>query len=108
MKLSEKNISLGILIFGAILRLRQYFSGRSLWADEAMLALNIVNRNFAQLFQPLEYDQGAPLGFLLVEKLFNTLFGRHELVLRFFPLLAGLASLWMFYLLLMSLGGAER
>ena len=108
MKLSEKNISLGIIIFGAILRLRQYFSGRSLWADEAMLALNIVNRNFAELFKPLEYDQGAPLGFLLVEKLFNTLFGRHELVLRFFPLLAGLASLWMFYLLLMSLRGAER
>ncbi len=109
MKLSERNISLGILFVGAILRLRQYFSGRSLWADEAMLALNIVNRNFAELFQPLEYDQGAPLGFLLVEKLFNTLFGRTELVLRFFPLLAGLASLWLFYLLLMSLRrGAER
>ena len=109
MKLSEKNISLGILIFGAILRLRQYFSGRSLWADEAMLALNIVNRNFAELFKPLEYDQGAPLGFLLVEELFNVVFGRHELILRFFPLLAGLASLWLFYLLLMSLrGGAER
>ncbi|HQV94036.1 MAG TPA: hypothetical protein PLA27_01945 [Anaerolineales bacterium] len=109
MKLSEKNISLGILIFGAILRLRQYFSGRSLWADEAMLALNIVNRNFAELFKPLEYDQGAPLGFLLVEKLFNVMFGRTEYVLRFFPLLAGLASLWLFYLLIMSLrGGAGR
>jgi uncharacterized membrane protein len=61
--------------------------------------LNIVERNFAQLFQPLDYDQGAPLGFLLVEKLFNAILGRHELVLRFFPLLAGLASLWLFYLL---------
>lgn len=109
MKLSEKNISLGILFFGAILRLRQYFSGRSLWADEAMLALNIVNRNFGELFKPLEYDQGAPLGFLLVEKLFNTILGRHELVLRFFPLIAGLASLALFYLLIMSLrGGALR
>ena len=109
MKLSEKNISLGIIIFGAILRLRQYFSVKSLWADEAMLALNIVNRNVAELFKPLEYDQGAPLGFLLVEKLFNAILGRHELVLRFFPLVAGLMSLWLFYLLLMSLrGGAER
>lgn len=108
MKLSEKTISIILLLFGATLRLRQYFSGRSLWADEAMLALNIVNRNFAQLFQPLDYDQGAPLGFLLVEKLFNAILGRHELVLRFFPLVAGLASLWLFYLLLMSLRGAER
>ena len=117
MKLSEKNIAITLLFVGAILRLRQYFSGRSLWADEAMLALNIVNRNFAELFKPLEYDQGAPLGFLLVEKLFNALFGRTELVLRFFPLLAGLASLALFYLLIMSLrhlprttgaGGTER
>ena len=109
MKLSEKTISYAVIFLGVVLRLRQYLSGRSLWADEAMLALNIVNRNFVQLFQPLDYDQGAPLGFLLVEKLFNSILGRHELVLRFFPLLAGLASLWLFYLLLMSLrGGAER
>ncbi|MFN8404595.1 MAG: hypothetical protein U0V48_13720 [Anaerolineales bacterium] len=60
-----------------------------------MLALNIVNRNFAELFQPLEYDQGAPLIFI-VEKFFNMLFGRQELVLRSFPLLAGLASLVLF------------
>ncbi|MCC7187337.1 MAG: hypothetical protein IT312_01235 [Anaerolineales bacterium] len=109
MKLSEKTISYALIIFGFILRLRQYFSGRSLWADEAMLALNVVNRNVAELFKPLDYDQGAPLGFLLVEKLFNSIFGRQELVLRFFPLVAGLAALWLFYLLLISLrGGAER
>ena len=98
-----------LLLIGFILRLRQYFSGRSLWADEAMLALNIVTRSFSQLFQPLDYDQGAPLGFLLVEKLFNVTFGRTEFVLRLFPLLAGLASLWLFYLLLTTLRGeAER
>ncbi len=88
-----------LLLVGILLRLRQYFSGRSLWADEAMLALNIVNRNFLELFQPLEYDQGAPLGFLLVEKLFNAALGRTELALRLFPLLAGLVSLWLFYML---------
>ncbi len=88
-----------LLLIGLILRLRQYLSGRSLWADEAMLALNIVNRNFAQLFQPLEYDQGAPIGFLLVEKVFNSILGRTEFVLRLFPLLAGFISLWLFYLL---------
>jgi len=97
-----------LLLVGFILRLRQYLSGRSLWADESMLALNIVNRSFSQLFQPLAYDQGAPLGFLLVEKSFNMLLGRTEFVLRLFPLIAGLASLWLFYLLLVALRGAER
>jgi hypothetical protein len=96
----EKAAVIGLFAIGILLRLRQYLSGRSLWADEAMLALNIVNRDFGGLFKPLEYDQGAPIGFLLVEKFFNLILGRNELVLRFFPFLAGLASLWLFYLLL--------
>ncbi|MBV6450577.1 MAG: hypothetical protein MHPDNHAH_01301 [Anaerolineales bacterium] len=108
MKLSEKTISYAVIFLGVVLRLRQYLSGRSLWADEAMLALNIVNRNFAQLFQPLDYDQGAPLGFLLVEKLINSILGRTELALRLFPFLAGVASLWLFYLLLLSLRASSE
>src|SRR6185503_8451750 len=89
-----------LLLLGFALRLRQYLTSRSLWADEAMLALNIVNRSFGELFQPLDFNQGAPIGFLLVEKFFNAILGRHELVLRFFPFLAGLAALGLFYLLL--------
>lgn len=89
------------MIFAGIsLRLRQYLAGRSLWIDEAMLALNIVNRDFAGLLKPLDYDQGAPIGFLFVEKFFNVILGRHELALRLFPLLAGMAALWLFYLLI--------
>lgn len=97
---NENIVILFIALAGVILRIRQYLTGRSLWVDEAMLALNIVNRNFFDLFKPLDYDQGAPIGFLLVEKIFNLLFGRNELVLRFFPLTLGLLSLWAFYLLL--------
>jgi len=88
-----------LFLFGALLRVRQYLTGRSLWADEAMLALNIVNRDFAGMFQPLKYDQGAPIGFLLVEKIFNLILGKNEFALRLFPLLVGLISLWLFYLL---------
>jgi hypothetical protein len=89
-----------ILLIGIIFRLRQYFTGRSLWLDEAMLALNIVNQDFASLLQPLDYDQGAPIGFLFVEKFLVFLFGDHEFVLRLFPLVAGITSLVLFYLLL--------
>ena len=99
----EKAAAALLLLSGMILRIRQYLTGRSLWVDEAMLALNIVDRDFAGMFKPLDYDQGAPLGFLLVEKVFNLLLGKHELALRLFPLLAGLASLGLFYLLLKRL-----
>ena len=96
----DKAAALLLIGLGAVLRLRQYLTGRSLWADEAMLALNIVERGFTGMFHPLDYDQGSPIGFLLVEKLFNTVLGKHELVLRLFPLLVGLISLGLFYLLL--------
>ena len=96
----EKAAAALLILSGATLRIRQYLTGRSLWADEAMLALNVVGRDFAGMFKPLDYDQGAPVGFLLVEKLFNVLLGKHEFALRLFPLLVGLGSLWLFYLLL--------
>ncbi len=97
---AEEAIAVGLIALGILLRLRQYLTGRSLWLDEAMLASSIVDRGFAGLFQPLEYGQGSPIGFLLVEKVFHLLFGRSEYSLRLFPLLVGIASVWLFYLLL--------
>lgn len=93
-------VAILLILLGIVLRLRQFLSGRSLWADEAMLALNIVNRDLAGLLSPLDYDQGAPLGFLMVEKIFNLLFGRNEYALRLFPLLIGILALGLFYLFL--------
>ena len=99
--LSREQAAVAVLLaLGLLLRIRQYLTNRSLWVDEAMLALNIVSRSFAELFKPLDYNQGAPIGFLLVEKSLNSILGRNELVLRLFPLLAGSLALWLFYLLL--------
>ncbi|MBE9168838.1 hypothetical protein IQ238_15415 [Pleurocapsales cyanobacterium LEGE 06147] len=85
-----------IIGFGISVRLIQYLSNRSLWADEAVLALNIVNRSYSELGQPLDYDQAAPIGFLLVEKFAIQLFGNNEYALRLFPLFAGIISLFLF------------
>jgi hypothetical protein len=96
----EKAAIVFLFFVGVLLRLRQYLTGRSLWADEASLALNIVERNFGGMFRMLDHDQGAPVGFLLVEKLANLLLGRNESALRLFPFVAGILSIWLFYLLL--------
>ena len=86
-----------IVGFGILIRLVQYLYNRSLWADEAVLALNIVDRSYLGLLQPLDYDQAAPIGFLLVEKLAVQLLGNNEYALRLFPLFSGIISLLLFY-----------
>ncbi len=86
-----------IIAFGVAMRLIQYLANRSLWADEAVLALNIVNRSYLELLQPLDYDQGAPIGFLMIEKLAVQILGNNEYALRFFPFVCGVGSLFLFY-----------
>lgn len=94
---SSEKISLVIICFGILIRVVQYFYNRSLWADEAVLALNIVNRSYLELLQPLDYDQGAPIGFLWIEKLAIQLFGNNEYAFRLFPLLSSIISIFIFY-----------
>lgn len=85
------------ILLGVILRLRQYLANRSLWVDEASLALNIVNRTYSELIRPLDYDQGAPLGFLYAVKLMTQIFGNQDYVLRIIPLLSGILALYLMY-----------
>lgn len=87
----------GIIILGWALRLRSYAAGRSLRRDEADLARNLVERSFRGLLEPLDYAQGAPIGFLMLEKGVITALGHNELAFRLVPLLAGLASLPLFF-----------
>ncbi|GAB4533968.1 MAG: hypothetical protein Tsb0014_19850 [Pleurocapsa sp.] len=72
---------------------------RSLWFDEAALALNIVNRSYTELLNVLDHNQAAPTLFLWIEKLLIHLLGNNEYALRLFPFLCGMFSLWLFYLL---------
>ena len=77
---------------GATLRLVQFAANASLWLDEVALVKGIVDLNVSQLItQPLPYDQVAPKGFLLVQKLAVTTLGSTDWVLGLFPFVCSLS-----------------
>lgn len=82
---------------GVFFRLFHFFDNRSLYIDELFLGASLVKMDFLQLAQPmLDYEQKAPLGYLWMSRLAVVLFGTGEMALRLFPLLCGLASLFVF------------
>lgn len=93
----SRNFIWAIFAVGIFLRVRQYAGNRSLWVDEASLAISFVTLSFSQLFSPLLYGQMAPFGFLMAEKSAVHLFGPSEYALRLFPLAAGILALFLFY-----------
>ena len=93
-----ESLIVALVAVGSFLRLVQYAYNRSLWFDEAMLALNVLQRSFGQLFQPLDYHQAAPSGFLLATKIVTLIMGTGEFALRLVPLLCGIAALPLLYL----------
>ena len=98
----------GIVLLGSLLRLRQYLLNRSLWGDEASLAINLVTRNFSGLTQLLDYHQAAPVGFLFIEKLSILIFGNHDYVMRLFPLVAGISAIYLVYKIGHASFGTDR
>jgi len=86
----------GLAALGILFRLRQYLFDRSLWLDEALVVLNIMHRSPSELLKPLDYHQGAPLGFLALEKAAVLGFGTSEAVLRLVPFLSGVLSMILF------------
>ncbi len=93
----SKELIWALFVVGILLRLRQYVSNRSLWVDEAALAVSLVGRSFSGLLSPLEYGQTAPLGFLMVVKTAVQMLGPSEYTMRLFPLVAGILSLFLFH-----------
>jgi hypothetical protein len=96
-----------ILLTGWGLRCYQYLIGRSLWEDEAHLALNFMSRNYAQLLQPLDYVQAAPPLFLLTVKLCTTIFSYGPKALHLLPFLTSMLSLPLYYFLAKRLTGSR-
>jgi uncharacterized membrane protein len=92
----SRELLLLLFALGAALRIRQYLANRSLWLDESFLAVNIIEHPIRDLFGPLQFNQAAPPGFLLVEKVATDVFGKSEYALRAFPLACGLISIVLF------------
>lgn len=81
-----------VIGFGAAPRLREYVHGRNLWADEAVLAHNILSRSYSELFAPFG-DSLAPPGYLALTKACIDVLGSTEHAVRLLPFLAALATL---------------
>jgi dolichyl-phosphate-mannose-protein mannosyltransferase len=101
-KLYQRIVYLFICI-GIFLAIYQFFYNRSLWLDEAMLSLNIVNNSFFELLEPLNYKQAAPIGFLWVEKFFASIFNNNDWALRIYPLISFFLSIYIIYRLFFKL-----
>ncbi|MDB5321389.1 MAG: hypothetical protein JWN40_3020 [Phycisphaerales bacterium] len=88
------------IVFLAIaVRVPLYLVDRSLWGDEASLAVNVVGRSFGELCRPLAYEQGAPLGFLFIERAAVMILGVNEFALRLAPLACGIAAVLLLFAL---------
>ncbi len=82
---------------GILLRLFHFFYNRSFFNDESFLANSLIRLSYGELVSgPLEYEQKAPIGYLLLTKLCVVLFGKGEMALRLVSLLCGIASLFLF------------
>ena len=86
-----------VVIVGAALRLWQYAADTSQWTDELALTKGILTLDLWQLLTaPLLFQQVAPRGFLLVEKLLVMVLGPSDYALRLFPLFCSLVALLVF------------
>ncbi|MGA3066598.1 MAG: glycosyltransferase family 39 protein [Tepidisphaeraceae bacterium] len=92
-----------VIAIGALLRVYRFMQERGVMHSEAVLCYNILTRDFAGLFRPLESDQASPVGFLLMQKCSTLLLGGSEHALRLVPLLAGVLALPLFYRLAKSI-----
>jgi len=94
----ERLVVLGLWValgLGITVRVVQFLHRRSLWVDEAFLALNVMSRGYLDLLGSLDWLQMAPPGFLWMERTAFHLFGSGEWAMRIGPLLAAIAVLFL-------------
>ncbi len=83
------------LALGVLTRAVRYLPAWPVWGDEAALAINIFERDYGELTQPLDNNQIAPVGFLWATKWATQCLGFHEWSLRLFSFTVSLAALFL-------------
>jgi hypothetical protein len=99
-KTHERVAMILLLLAGVFLPLMQLLYNRSLWTDEASVAVSIVHRGFIGLMKPLEYTQVAPILYLWLVKAGSLLIPDSEIGLRLPSYLAYLGTLVLYFLFL--------
>ncbi len=94
-----------LLCIGVLLRINHLLGERAFWYDELSVLANLMGRNYAQLAAPLDVDQVAPFGFLVVVKWFGETLGFSELAVRLPITLVSLIGLGSFYLVTRQICG---
>ena len=99
-----------IFIFCCFVRVDLYLFANDIHMDEAKIALELNEKSYSELFNPLGRHQVAPYIFLVLVKFvynllahFSTNITYHDLVLRIIPLLAGIVCIPCFAWLLNKL-----
>lgn len=92
-----KRACLMFLFLGVAVRLVRYLLCFPLWNDEMALVENFLNRDFFGLLEPLANRQVAPILFMWTELVVIKFAGVSEYSLRLFPIVCGIASLFVFY-----------
>ena len=85
------------LILGITLRFIVFLQNRSLIIDEANLARNIVEKDYSEFLQPLDYEQYSPPIFSALSKASTQILGVNEFALKYPSLLAGCISLLLLF-----------
>ena len=89
-------LAIAIIFVGIALRIIVWLQNRDLIIDECNIARNLYEKGFAELSHALDYEQYAPPLFMWMLKLSAMAFGFSEQSLRLFPLLTGIAALFVF------------
>lgn len=98
----SKGFDIAIIFFGVLFRVKLYVENHSVWLDEAVTTVSIGSRSFKEILTRIDIFPDfakPPIGFELIEKLSITIFGNNELAFRLFPLLSGVGSLLLFYVI---------